>query len=62
MGCYICSTPIEKMALDPRDMKTRPCSHCESIIADMVNEADDEYEFAIFDDEGFDEEQVDDDS
>lgn len=48
------------MALDPRDMKTRPCSHCESIIQEMVNEEDDDYEFLMFDDEEFNEEDFDD--
>ena len=58
LSCYICGMPMEVMKLDPRDMKTRPCSHCESIINEMVNEAgdDDEYELLDDDDEELDEE------
>lgn len=39
-------------------MKTRPCSHCESIIAELVNEDCDEdvYEFLEDDEEELDEE------
>lgn len=48
------------MALDPRDMKTKPCSHCEAVISEMVNEKDDDYEFGVFEDEEFGEEGVDD--
>ena len=55
--CYICGTGMEEPRLDPRDMKTRPCSHCEFIIAEMVNEHDDDYEFVT--DEEFNEEDVD---
>ena len=53
--CYICSRPIEDVKLDPRDMKTRPCSHCESIIAETAQMPDDEddYEYTNFDDEEF---------
>lgn len=47
---------MEEPRLDPRDMKTRPCSHCESIISEMVNEKDDDYEFVT--DEEFNEEEV----
>ena len=48
---------MEDMRLDPRDMRTRPCSHCESIIAECANEQDDDYEFES-DDEEFNEEDV----
>ena len=36
-------------------MKTRPCSHCESIIAETAQMPDDEddYEYTNFDDEEF---------
>ncbi len=47
---------MEEPRLDPRDMKTRPCSHCEAIIAEMVNEKDEMYEFVT--DEEFNEEEV----
>lgn len=56
--CYICGGGMEEPRLDPRDMKTRPCSHCESIIAECVNEADDDYEFVT--DEEFGEDDFDD--
>jgi hypothetical protein len=39
-------------------MKTRPCSHCEAVIQEMVNEKDDEYEFVT--DEEFNEESIED--
>ena len=54
--CYICGRPIEDVKLDPRDMKTRPCSHCESIIqetAALPHDEDDDYEHTHFDDEEF---------
>ncbi len=35
--CYICGGPVSELRLDPRDMKTRPCLTCESIIADAVD-------------------------
>lgn len=56
--CWICGSPMEEPRLDPRDMKTRPCSHCEAIIAECVNERDDDYEFDVYDDEEFNEEDV----
>ena len=56
--CWICSAPIEELRLDHRDMKTRPCSHCEAVIQEMVNEKDDEYEFVT--DEEFNEESIED--
>ena len=56
--CYICGGGMEEPRLDPRDMKTRPCSHCEYIIAECVNEADDDYEFVT--DEEFGEDDFDD--
>jgi hypothetical protein len=36
-------------------MKTRPCSHCESIIAEAAQmpDDDDDYEYTFFDDEEF---------
>lgn len=55
--CWICDAPMQEPRLDPRDMKTRPCSHCESIINEMVNEYDEDYEFIT--DEEFNEEDVD---
>jgi cytidine deaminase len=53
--CWICGSPIEQLALDYRDMKTKPCSHCEAVIQEMVNEKDDDYEFVT--DEEFNEEE-----
>jgi len=53
--CFICGAPIEELRLDFRDMKTRPCSHCEAIIQETANTGDDDYEFEVFDDEEFDE-------
>lgn len=58
MSCYICGTPMEDMRLDPRDMKTRPCTHCESIIAECVNEHGDDDEYPFDPDEEFNEEDV----
>jgi cytidine deaminase len=37
-------------------MKTKPCSHCEAVIQEMVNEKDDDYEFVT--DEEFNEEEM----
>ena len=37
MSCYICDKPIDEPRLDPRDMKTRPCSTCEAIIQDTLD-------------------------
>ena len=36
--CYICGGPISELRLDPRDMKTRPCLTCESVISDAAHE------------------------
>jgi len=36
--CYICGAPISELRLDARDMKTRPCMTCETIIAETANE------------------------
>jgi hypothetical protein len=47
---------MEEPRLDPRDMKTRPCSRCEAIIAECAHEKDDDYEFNT--DEEFNEEDV----
>ena len=51
--CYICGSPIEKLALDSRDMKIRPCGTCEQVIQDTANTMDPDYEFEVFEDEGF---------
>ena len=53
--CFICASPIEDVKLDPRDMKTRPCSHCESIIQETaaLPMEDDDLEHFGFDDEEF---------
>lgn len=59
MSCYICGAPIERMALDPRDMKTKPCGTCENVIAEMVNEDDDDMEETFFEDEELGEEDID---
>jgi len=45
--CYICGGPIDELRLDPRDMKTRPCSTCENVIHEMAFGRDDE----IFDED-----------
>lgn len=34
--CYICGGPVSELRLDARDMKTRPCLTCESIIAEAA--------------------------
>jgi hypothetical protein len=58
--CYICSGGMEEPRLDPRDMKTRPCSRCEAIIAETAGLNDeDEDVWEPFDDEEFDEEDID---
>lgn len=48
---------MEEPRLDSRDMLTRPCSHCEAIINDLINEKDEMYEFVV-EDEEFNEEDV----
>lgn len=50
-GCYICDTPMEDVKLDPRDGKIRPCSHCENIVQELVQEWDREYELPYIDSE-----------
>lgn len=35
--CWICSTPIEVITLDPRDRKIMPCSECRQIIYDTFS-------------------------
>lgn len=37
MSCYICDKPIDEPKLDPRDMKTCPCSECEAVIQDCID-------------------------
>ncbi len=36
--CYICGSPISELRLDARDMKTRPCMTCETIINEAATE------------------------
>lgn len=36
MSCYICGGPIEDHKLDPRDLKTKPCSTCEAAIQECI--------------------------
>jgi hypothetical protein len=57
--CYICGSPMEHPKLDPRDGKTRPCSHCEAVIHEIVDEYDDdsgEYAYLDSDLDDFEEE------
>lgn len=50
--CYICGSPMTDVSLDARDMKTKPCSHCLSIVAECANEQqDDDFVAYIVDDE-----------
>lgn len=51
---------MEEPRLDPRDMKTRPCSHCERIIMETagINEDEDEDIWEPWDDEDFAEEDL----
>lgn len=42
--CYICQTPMDEIHVDPRDLKPRPCSECESIIDEAVGEMYDDDE------------------
>ena len=51
--CYICSSPMTDVSLDPRDMKTKPCSHCLSIIAECANEQEDDDFIAYIEDDEF---------
>lgn len=37
MSCYICGAAIDEPKLDPRDMKTMPCSTCEQVIQDTID-------------------------
>lgn len=37
MSCYICGNNIDEPRLDPRDMKTMPCSVCEQVIQDTID-------------------------
>ena len=40
--CYICGKGMESVRLDPRDMKSRPCTTCENVISEMVGGEKDE--------------------
>lgn len=42
--CYICGTGMEEIRLDARDMKPRPCTHCENVIAETVGGRGDDQE------------------
>jgi hypothetical protein len=35
--CYICDKQVDEPKLDPRDMKTTPCSECEAIIQECLD-------------------------
>jgi hypothetical protein len=50
--CYICESPITVLALDPRDMKTKPCSTCLTIVAELVNDQEDDDFIAYIEDDG----------
>lgn len=51
-SCYICDGHIEELRLDPRDMKTKPCTTCLDIINDAAGVFDDD-DMLPFDDEEF---------
>lgn len=38
MSCYICGGPISEPMIDVRDNKMRPCSTCEHIIQESLEE------------------------
>ena len=42
--CYICGTGMEDVKIDPRDMKTKPCTKCEQIIQETVGGRGDQEE------------------
>lgn len=48
ISCYICGRPTD-IRIDPRDKKPRPCGHCEEIIAEAVNDLDEDHVFAYTD-------------
>ena len=58
MPCYICDRPVDEPRLDPRDMKTVPCSTCEQIIqeAAQVDSDEDVYTYIDSDLEDYNEE------
>jgi hypothetical protein len=39
--CYICDKNMDEVRLDHRDLKPRPCTECETVIAELVQEYDD---------------------
>lgn len=49
MPCYICNRPIDEPRLDPRDMKTVPCSTCEQIIQEAAQVDSDEDVYTYID-------------
>lgn len=51
MPCYICDRPVDEPRLDPRDMKTVPCSTCEQIIQDAAQVSSDEDIYTYIDSE-----------
>jgi len=51
MPCYICNRPIDEPRLDPRDMKTVPCSTCEQIIQEAASVVSDEDIFTYIESE-----------
>ncbi len=36
--CYICQKGLDEVKLDPRDLKPTPCTECESIIQECLEE------------------------
>ena len=42
--CYICGTGMQDVKIDPRDMKTKPCTKCEQIIQETVGGRGDQEE------------------
>lgn len=55
MSCYICGTPMDMLTLDPRDMKTKPCSTCNHIIAETAGLDDEDDDFVAYLDSDVDE-------
>lgn len=53
--CYICGSPITELALDHRDMKTKPCATCNTVIAETagLGDEDDDFRAYIEDDDDF---------
>lgn len=55
--CYICETRMDEIRLDPHDLKPRPCSECEQIIEESLQEFGDP-DVPNIEDEDFDELEI----